>query len=53
MLSAPQAERYRTWFDNARRLKELVSEFQSLSAEVVGEAEGWDESTAADARPPS
>jgi len=47
-LSATQAERYRPWFDNTRRLKELVSELQALSVEVVGEAEGW-ESIANDA----
>ena len=47
-LSATLAERYRTWFDNTRKLKELVSELQALSVEVVGEAEGW-ESIANDA----
>ena len=52
-LSAAQAERYRPWFDNTRRLKELVSELQSISVEVAGDAEGWDETTAAHARPPS
>jgi len=41
-LSVTQAERYRPWFDNTRRLKELVSELQALSVEVVGEAEGWE-----------
>jgi len=42
-LSATQADRYRPWFDNNRRLKELVAEFQALSVQTVGDAEGWEE----------
>lgn len=41
-LSAAQAERYRPWFDNARRLRELVNELQALSVHAINEAEGWD-----------
>jgi hypothetical protein len=43
-LNPTQAERYRPWFDNARRLRELVGELQALSVRVVGDAEGWEES---------
>jgi hypothetical protein len=43
-LSATQAERYRPWFDNTRRLRELVGELQALSVQVIGDAEGWEES---------
>ncbi|MHB8247198.1 MAG: DUF6788 family protein [Acidimicrobiales bacterium] len=41
-LSVAQAERYRTWFDNARRLRELTSELEALSTQIVAKAEGWD-----------
>lgn len=41
-LSASQAERYRAWFDNARRLRELVDELEALSVQVITEAEGLD-----------
>jgi hypothetical protein len=41
-LSADQAERYRPWFDNARRLRELINELETISARVAGKAEGWD-----------
>ena len=41
-LSATQAERYRPWFDNAKRLRELVNALEALSTRVAAEAEGWD-----------
>ena len=41
-LSAAQAERYQPWFDNAKRLRQLVSELEALSSHVAAEAEGWD-----------
>ncbi len=44
-LSATQAERYRAWFDNTRRLRELVGELQALSVEVITETEGWNNET--------
>jgi len=40
-LSPAQAERYRPLFDNTKRLRELISELETLSAEVVEQAEGW------------
>ncbi len=44
-LSATQAERYRPWFDNTRRLRELINELEALSVQVISEAEGWDHAT--------
>lgn len=41
-LSAAQVARYRPWFENAKRLRELISELEGLSVGVVAEAEGWD-----------
>ena len=40
-LTPAQAERYRPLFNNTKRLRELTSELQALSAEVVERAEGW------------
>ena len=40
-LSPAQADRYRPLFDNTKRLRELISELETLSAEVVEQAEGW------------
>jgi hypothetical protein len=40
-LSPAQLERYRPLFDNTKRLRELISELQTLSAEAVEQAEGW------------
>jgi len=40
-LSPAQLERYRPLFDNTRRLRELTSELQTLTAEIVEQAEGW------------
>ncbi len=40
-LTAAQAERYRPWFDNAKRLRQLVNELEALSVSVAAQAEGW------------
>ena len=40
-LSPAQLERYRPLFDNTKRLRELISELETLSAEVIEQAEGW------------
>ena len=40
-LSPVQLERYRPLFDNTKRLRELISELEMLSAETVEQAEGW------------
>lgn len=52
-LSPAQAERYRPWFDNTRRLRQLVDELQALSAQVVAETEGWTDTPATDRHPDS
>lgn len=39
-LSREQAERYRPLFDNSRRLRQLVTELETVSAELI-EAEDW------------
>jgi hypothetical protein len=40
-LTPAQLERYRPLFDNTKRLRELISELEALSAEAVEQAEGW------------
>jgi hypothetical protein len=39
-LTPDQEQRYRPWFDNARRLRELVTELENLSLEAFDQAEG-------------
>jgi hypothetical protein len=33
-LSAEQAERYRPWFDNARKIRELITELEARSVQT-------------------
>ncbi len=40
-LTAEQAERYRPWFENNRRLRALISELEALSLQAAEQAEGW------------
>jgi uncharacterized protein DUF6788 len=42
-LTPEQAQRYRAWFENNRRLRHLTSELQTLSLSAAAEAEGWGE----------
>jgi hypothetical protein len=39
-LTPDQEQRYRPWFDNARRLRELLAELESLSLAAFEQAEG-------------
>jgi hypothetical protein len=41
-LSDEQMERYATWFNDARRLRRLVSELKQLSLRAANQAENWD-----------
>lgn len=40
-LSDDQLQRYQSWFDNARRLRKLVAELESLSVSTAEDSEGW------------
>jgi len=42
-LTQEELERYQPWFDNARRLRELVGELETLCLHVASEAEAWPE----------
>ncbi|HSD33053.1 MAG TPA: DUF6788 family protein [Gemmatimonadales bacterium] len=40
-LTPEQAERYRPWFEDNRRLHQLISELEALSLKAAERAEGW------------
>lgn len=40
-LNQDQRDRYQAWFDNARRLKELVAKLEIASVHAVEQAEEW------------
>jgi hypothetical protein len=42
LLSPEQRARYQAWFDNDKKLKELVTKLETLSLQAASEAEGWD-----------
>ena len=41
-LSDEQFERYEDWFVNAKRIRDLLTELETLSLRVVERTEGWD-----------
>jgi hypothetical protein len=41
LLNQDQLDRYQPWFDNARRLRQLTAELETLSARIAERAEGW------------
>jgi len=42
-LTPEQADRYRPWIENNRRLRELTNELEGLSLQAIEHAEGWGE----------
>ena len=40
-LSPAQYQRYRPWFQNARRLRQLTAQLEALSLRTIEQAEGW------------
>jgi Family of unknown function (DUF6788) len=40
-LTPEQLKRYRPWFENNRRLRQLTSELETLSLQAAEQAEGW------------
>ena len=41
LITPEQLSRYQPWLDNARRIRELVSELETLTIRNVQRAEGW------------
>jgi hypothetical protein len=40
-LTPEQLDRYRPWFENNRRLRQLITELETLSLKTAEQAEGW------------
>jgi hypothetical protein len=43
LLTSEQIERYREWFANAQRARQLLAELETLSMGIVEKVEGWTE----------
>jgi hypothetical protein len=41
LLSAAQMARYRSWFENAKRIRTLTSALEALSLEIAESTEEW------------
>jgi hypothetical protein len=41
LLTGEQTERYRDWFANAQRARQLIAELETLSLTIAEKAEGW------------
>ncbi len=41
LLTPEQLKRYQPWFENARRLRQLLAELEALSLQAAEAAEGW------------
>jgi hypothetical protein len=41
LLTAEQVERYRPWFDNAKKLRTLTADLEALSLEIANTSEDW------------
>lgn len=41
LLTADQLARYQPWLDNARRLRNLATELDTLTIQAVDQTEGW------------
>jgi hypothetical protein len=41
LLTGEQSERYRDWFANAQRARQLLAELETLSLSIAEKAEGW------------
>jgi hypothetical protein len=42
LLSGDQIDRYRDWFGNAQKARQLLAELETLSLNVIITAEGWE-----------
>jgi hypothetical protein len=41
LLSPEQLDRYRPWFENAQRIRQMLTELEDLSLQAANDAEGW------------
>jgi hypothetical protein len=42
LLNPEQAQRYRDWFDNAKKARQLLAELERLSLSIAATTEGWE-----------
>ena len=47
LLTQDQLARYQPWFDNARRLKDLIAKLEAASLAAAAQTEGWAPTNAA------
>jgi hypothetical protein len=52
LLTAEQTERYQSWIDNDRRLRQLVKELEALAVHAAQHAEGWSDKPPSQAKRP-
>jgi hypothetical protein len=45
LLSEDQLARYQPWFENARELRELLTQLEAISIDAIIKAEGWGSQT--------
>ena len=41
LLATEQMDRYRSWFDNAKQIRALAAELETLSLDIAESAEDW------------
>ena len=41
LLTAEQMDRYKPWFDNAKTIRTLTTDLETLSLEIANTTEGW------------
>jgi hypothetical protein len=41
LLTPEQLDRYRPWFENAQRIRQMLTELEDLSLQAANHAEGW------------
>ena len=41
LLTAAQMNRYRPWFDNAKKIRSLTADLEALSLQIAKTIEGW------------
>ncbi|MGO9908039.1 MAG: DUF6788 family protein [Solirubrobacteraceae bacterium] len=51
-LTPEQLERYKPWFDNDRRLRQLTKDLETLSLQTAEQAEGWEHNPTPPPPPP-
>jgi len=40
-LNTDQMDRYRPWFDNAKKIRSLTADLEALTLEIANTTEGW------------